>query len=207
MSWHLHNIISQYGDFLHLKQPKINCSQVLEELKNYEWLKYNPDKPNIPRDCINVTSLDGSLEGFTGTLMIQGVNADSDFKTPTEVYESSKTIQKLLEPWKPYLGRTQFLRLPPGGYFPPHHDGGKKGAPDTFRLIVPIENANPPGFCWMYGDENNYKPLQWETGKLYYLNTNKKHWLFNASANDSIWLTLNILACDETVYMIRDLVQ
>jgi len=31
--------------------------------------------------------------------------------------------------------------------------------------------------------------------------------LFNASANDSIWLTLNISACDETVHMIRSFVQ
>ena len=55
-----------------------------------------------------------------------------------------------------------------------------------------LENFNPPSFCWMYGDENNYKPLYWSRGQLYFLNTNKKHWLFNTGADDSIWLTMNI---------------
>ena len=58
----------------------------------------------------------------------------------------------------------------------------------------------------MYGDENNYN-LYWSRGQLYFLNTNKKHWLFNTGADDSIWLTMNIQICEETIMKIRELVQ
>ena len=34
------------------------------DISNFEWIKYNPNKPAIPRDCINVTSLDGELDGY-----------------------------------------------------------------------------------------------------------------------------------------------
>ena len=205
MSWELLSRLSQYGDFLDL-QNRINVDKVLSDISKFQWIKYNPNKPQIPRDCINVTSLDGELDGYTGNLGVH-TSTDLDFKVPTKVYHSSEILQNFLSPWKQYLGRTQFLRLPPGGYFPPHHDGGRRGVPCTFRLVVPLKNFNPPSFCWMYGDENNYKPLQWNRGHLYFLNTNKKHWLFNAGVENSIWLTMNIKICEETILMVRDLIQ
>ena len=204
MSWLYHNIVSQYGDFLRLN-TLVDCNQLLTDIKDYEWIKYNPARPEIPRDCINVTSIKGNLKEMTGSLIDTDLT-DLDFNVPTEVYYKSKTLQKLLQPWKKYLGRAQFLRLPPGGYFPPHHDGGRHTVPNTFRLIVPIKNANAPDFCWMYGDEVTYKPLSWMYGYLYFLNTMKKHWLFNASKADSIWLTLNVEVCEDTAIKIRELV-
>ena len=52
MSWHLHNIIVHMEISLHLKQSKINCLSNLEDPKNYEWLKYNPDKPKYSSETV-----------------------------------------------------------------------------------------------------------------------------------------------------------
>ena len=206
MSWTLYSQMQLYGDFLSCNY-KVKPFELLQEIKQFDnlWQKYNPYKPEIKRDALAVTSFDGTNDPINfGSLKditkATGKNLyEEDFKHFTTVYDNSPILQDMLKCWKPWLNRTQFIRLPQGGHFPPHIDGGTFRIPTSFRIVFPLQNVNPPDFCWMYGDDQNYFPLQWELGRMYYLNTNKRHWLFNASAIDSIWLVCNITTCEESV--------
>lgn len=213
MNWNLYSILNNYGDFIKLKSS-ISPKNILKDLQAYNnvWEKYNPDKPHIPRNSLSVTSLTGemsnnNISSLSDYYKATGNNIEeSDFNIPTELYKNSSELQKLLDPWKPFLARTQFISLPPGGYFPTHIDGGRKFIPETFRLAVAIKNVNPPSSCWILGDDSEYKFLTWEYGSLYYVNTLKKHTLFNTSEKDSVWLIINIIATEESVKLVRSLI-
>lgn len=213
MSWNLYSILNNYGDFIALNSfvaPK----EVLKDIEQYKdyWEKYNPNKPDIPRNSLTVTSLTGemtnnSVSSLTEHSRTTGKSIEeSDFNKPTDLYKNSKELQNLLDPWRPFLARTQIISLPPGGYFPPHIDGGKKQTPETFRLAMALTNTNPPGCCWMLGDDINYTALKWQYGRLYYVNTLKKHMLFNASNDDSIWLIINVVITEQSVDKVRALI-
>ena len=62
----------------------------------------------------------------------------------------SKEVQKLVDPWKPWLCRTHFLNFKKGGYFPPHIDSYKFGEQKFIRLIVPIKKCNPSFLYFVY---------------------------------------------------------
>jgi len=213
MNWNLYSILNSYGDMIKL-QSKVSHKNILKDISKFDdyWQKYNPSKPHIPRDSLAVTSYDGSLEEKYNTSLSEQYKQsntnieESDFKTPTDLYRYSESLQELLDPWEKYLARTQFIRVPPGGYFPPHIDGGRKFVPETFRLVVPIVNNNPPDFWWMLGDDADYKALRWDQGSLYYVNTLKKHTLFNPSTKDSIWLIINIITTEESIQKVRSLI-
>lgn len=213
MNWNLYSILNLYGDFIKLNVT-INVNQVLKDIEPYcdYWSKYNPNKPKILRDSLAVTSIDGSLDEKFNTSLTElfqqtGKNIEeSDYNKKTEVYKNSSEISKILDPWEKHLARTQFIKLPPGGHFPIHIDGGKNSIPETFRLAVPIKNTNPPNCWWMLGDDLDFKPLKWEYGKLYYINTLKRHALFNTSDEDSIWLIINIITTEESVRHVRNLI-
>ena len=213
MNWNLYSALNSYGDMYKLNSS-IGTKKILADIETYKdfWQKYNPSKPHIPRDSLAVTSYDGSMKEEHNTSLSEhyhqtGNNIEeSDFNQPTDLFKSSDELQKLLNPWKDFLARTQFIRIPQGGYFPAHIDGGRKFVPETFRLIVPVDNVNPPNMWWMLGDDTDYCPLKWETGNLYYLNTMKKHALFNTSSKDSIWLIINIVTTEESVQKVRSLI-
>lgn len=213
MNWNLYSALNSYGDMYKLNS-KLSTKKIFADIANYKdcWQKYNPNKPHIPRNSLAVTSLTGEMSNNDISSLSEhyyttGNNVEeSNFNVPTELYKNSNELQKLLDPWKPFLARTQFISLPPGGYFPPHIDGGRKFIPETFRLVVPIDNVNPPDMWWMLGDDINFNALKWETGNLYYLNTIKKHALFNTSTKDSLWLIINIITTEESVQKVRSLI-
>lgn len=211
MSWNNVNIINSFGDFLPGK-TSLSCTKLKEELSQYDskWVQYNPDKPEIKRYGLSVTSLDGGLSGFPDLHSLKEVYDktgesydEKDFNVPTEIYKNSSQVQKICDPWLPWLTRTHFLKIPPGGYFPEHRDGGRTGYPESFRLIVPIQNINPPSFFFLLNNNGRYDTLYWDYGKVYFLNTNKRHLLFNAGDTDSIWLILNVLITDESIQKLR----
>ena len=212
MSWNLYSILNNYGDFIKLNSA-VSVKQLLKDIEKFSdsWVKYNPSKPHIPRDSLAVTSLTGDIKEETiGSLTEHYHNTgsnieESDYNKPTSLFKDSKELQNLLTPWMDYIARTQFIKLPPGGYFPAHIDGGRKATPETFRLAVAIQNTNPPNSFWMLGDSINYNTLSWEYGQLYYVNTLKKHALFNTSNKDSIWLIINIVTTEESVKLVRSL--
>jgi hypothetical protein len=69
---------------------------------------------------------------------------------------------------------------------------------NSLRVLVPLKGCNPPDMYFMY--EN--KPLHFEHGRAYFLNTNKSHNLF--SFKDSYMLVLNIKTSEEVYQILGD---
>ena len=114
-----------------------------------------------------------------------------DFNVSTPVYNET-ILKDFLAPIRQWCYRSHFLKLPPGGYFPPHRDKSW----ESIRLILPLFNCNAPLTRFILED----KTLQWELGRMYFVNTLKEHTLFNASADqDSIWLVLNYIVNEESI--------
>jgi len=89
--------------------------------------------------------------------------------------------------------------LAKGGYFPPHRDlPVYTKEQNSLRVLVPLMGCNPPDLYFMYED----KPLQFEYGRAYFLNTNKTHSLF--SMNGSLMIVLNVKANEEVYKIIGD---
>ncbi len=198
--------ILQFGDFISL--DKSLDSSVKKDLAQYskDWSRYNP-RTNIAREGLCVINEKGSVGPGPALDSLKQYNAEhgtqwneSDFNKPTDLYRNSTALQELLQDILPYCVRTHFIKLLPGGYFPPHRDHSK-GIQNTFRLIVPIQNFNPP-FCRFILEDTT---LYWEQNKMYFLNTTKHHTLFNASPKrDSIWLVINAKLCKETIDFVID---
>ena len=193
-----------YGDFIQLKNS-CNSKELLEEIKDFVWYKYNPRK-NVERYGLSVTSEDGKLTGkdldslYEYSKEMGKIYDEDDFTTFTDVYYKSKQVQKLVDPFKPWLCRTHFLNFRKGGYFPPHIDNRGKHGKQFIRLLVPIRKCNPSFLYFMYED----KLLNFNRGYTYFLNTNKKHAIFSFS-DDSTMLVMNIKCCQEAIDKIHEL--
>ena len=137
---HYHQLLS-YGDLIEL-ETRCNTDKLLKEIKDFEWKQYNPRK-EINRYGLSITSSDGTRNGIDLDSLYEynrenNTKYDEDsFKTFTDVYYKSEEVQKLVEPFKPYLWRTHFLNFRRGGYFPPHRDN-KHSNIDSFRLFLPL---------------------------------------------------------------------
>lgn len=192
-----------FGDLIPLT---INCNvnKLILQTKNFEYKQYNPRK-DIPRYGLSITSLKGELDGIDLDSLPEynkenNTNYDElSFKEFTEVYKLSLEIQKIVAPFKQYIGRSHILMLPKGGYFPPHRDlPVYTNEQHSLRIIVPLSGCNPPDLYFLYED----KPLHFKHGTAYFLNTNKTHSLF--SMKGSMMIVLNIKACEETYKIIGD---
>ena len=99
------------GDWLELQD--FDSKQIMRDLDSWknEWKPYNRKKPNN-RFGLSITSLDGGLGGIPDLDSLYEYNKingtdvkNHDIKTLTPVYDSSSELQKIIEPWKPWLGR------------------------------------------------------------------------------------------------------
>lgn len=179
-------------------------NEILDDLEKFndKWSKYNSRKPNIPRDGLCIINEDGvnkpgpALESLREWNIKHNTNlTELDFNVSTPVYNDT-VLKEYLEPIRQWCFRSHFLRLPPGGYFPPHRDNTL----ESFRMIIPVNNCEPPGVRFMI--ENN--TLNWDHGRLYVINTIKEHTLFNATTDlDSIWLVLNVMISQESITWVR----
>jgi len=194
-----YNTITQYGSFIEL-DVTTDADALVSWANDFDWVKYNPRK-DVNRWGLSVTSLDGGISGVPDLDSLYEYNKENntdyketDFKIPTPVL--NKQIHDILKPWKGYYYRTHFLKFGPGGFFPPHRDWNyMTGIADSFRLIMPLRNVNPPQFNFIHDD----KILNWEVGRLYFLDTLKMHYLFNSSFADSYWLIANVVLNAETI--------
>lgn len=185
----------QYGDFYQLKHT-INTSKILKTLKDFEdkWSQYNPRKSHIAREGLCVFNYEGrcgpgpALDSLKEYNRIHGTNiGETDCDKPTELFWESQELQAFFEPLIGSVVRTHFLRLKPGGFFPPHRDH-TRGVQNSFRIIIPIQNCDPPHSNFILED----KVLYMKHGSAYIINTTKLHWLFNAHTNqDQVWLVVN----------------
>jgi hypothetical protein len=192
-----------FGDFIPLKL-KCDVKKLFDEIKQFSFSQYNPRK-DIKRYGLSITSLDGSINGIDLD-SIKDYNIENkteydelSFNKLTDVYYSSNEIQKVVKPFIKHLGRSHILYLPEGGYFPPHRDlPVYYEGQNSLRVLIPLKGCNPPDLYFMY--EN--KPLYFEHGRAYFLNTNKAHNLF--SFKDSYMIVLNIKTSEEVYKIIGD---
>jgi len=195
-----YNSLLSFGDLIPLKL-KCDVKKLFDETEEFVYLKYNPRK-DIERYGLSITSLDGSLNGIDLD-SIKEYNKENNteydelsFNKFTKVYHTSSEIQKIVEPFKNHIGRSHILSLQEGGYFPPHRDlPVYVEQQNSLRILVPLKGCNPPDMYFMYED----KPLHFEHGRAYFLNTNKAHNLF--AFKDSYMIVLNIKT-SEQVYQI-----
>ena len=194
--------IFQFGDQIAL-DIKCSTKDILKEIEPFHesWSQYNEFKPEIPRQGLCIINEKGKVGPGPALSSIPAWNDyygtsyyETDFDKPTEVYHSSPSIQKLMKDCLDFSTRTHFIKLLPGGYFPPHRDNRKKELL-CFRLIVPIKNVNPPDCRFMIED----KTLHWEPGRMYAVNTTLEHTLMNYSNRDSIWIVINAIVCDKSI--------
>lgn len=196
----LYNTLTTYGDVYDLSF-KCNPKTLLDHANNYEYVQYNPRK-NIPRKGLSITSLDGEMTGIPDLDSLLTYNQENgtdyretEFDIPTPVLKESKHLQDFLAPFDGNLFRCHYLKLHPGGYFPPHRDMFGVSL-TSFRIIVPLKNVNPPGVMFGFaGKESCY----WNEGHMYFFDTYKPHYLVNMSNQDSDWIVLNIKVNEETV--------
>ena len=201
-----YNSLLSFGDLIPLKL-KCDVKKLFDETEKFVYLKYNPRK-DIERYGLSITSLDGSLNGVDLD-SIKEYNKENNteydelsFNKFTEVYHTSSEIQKIVEPFKDHIGRSHILSLQEGGYFPPHRDlPVYVEQQNSLRILVPLKGCNPPDMYFMYED----KPLHFEHGRAYFLNTNKSHNLFSFKGSEMI--VLNIKTNEEVYNIIGDLFQ
>ena len=167
--------------------------------ENFDYVHYNPRK-DIKRYGLSITSLDGATTGTPDLDSLRDYNKENktqlterDFTTPTPVYQHSG-LKKILEPIRPHLFRSHVLKLDPGGYFPPHRDFGGLNI-DSFRLIIPLQNTNVPEFTFIVDD----KIQHWVNGRVYFVDTAKMHYLFNAGFKSVYFIVLNVELNKDTV--------
>ena len=201
-----YNSLLSFGDLIPLKL-KCDVKKLFDETEKFVYLKYNPRK-DIERYGLSITSLDGSLNGIDLD-SIKEYNKENNteydelsFNKFTKVYHTSSEIQKIVEPFKNHIGRSHILSLQEGGYFPPHRDlPVYVEQQNSLRILVPLKGCNPPDMYFMYED----KPLHFEHGRAYFLNTNKSHNLFSFKGSEMI--VLNIKTNEEVYNIIGDLFQ
>lgn len=184
-----------FGDIIPL-DIHINPYKLLKQTSIFEYRKYNPRK-DIKRFGLSLTSLDGTLYGFDLDSLYEYNREnntqydDSSFQCFTPVYNQSEEVRKVLDPWKKNIGRSHILYLPPGGHFPQHRDCSHyEDEQFVFRVIVPLQNCNPMESYFMYED----KPVIFNHGQSYFMNTNKRHAVF--SMDECYMIVLNIV-CNE----------
>lgn len=196
-----YNRLHTMGDWLEMES--FNSNKIMEELKPYnnDWKPYNVRKPNN-RWGLSITSLDGGLSGIPDLDSLYEYNKDNDveitnqdIKTYTSVYETMPALQKVIEPWKPWLGRCHFLKLNAGGYFPEHYDINKLDySYDDTRLIAFVNNTNKYTMKFLYED----KLMEVENGSLYWFNASKRHSVF--SMQDDCIMIVFCLKFDENLF-------
>ena len=191
-----YNHLALLGAHYSLKFDLLHPHEIVKTMEDqFDFVKYNPRKP-IDRWGLSLTSLDGGMTGIPDLDSLFEYNkehntsyVEKDFIVQTPAYPYFTDV---LHPFENYLFRTHILKLNPGGFFPPHRDDTRLNA---FRLIVPLKNCNPPKVNFVLED----KILNFEEGRLYFVNTVKMHYIFNASMDPSYWLVMNVKCTKESV--------
>ena len=169
-----------------------NSTKLLTEIEQFkdDWKPYNVKKPNN-RWGLSITSLDGKLSGIPDLDSLSEYNnrhgttlTNHDINTYTNVYSTSPELQKIIEPWKPWLGRCHYLKLNSGGFFPEHYDINKLDYTyEDVRLVGFVNRNSKDTMKFIYEDT----VMNVKEGSLYYFNASKRHSVFSMS-DDCIML-------------------
>jgi len=205
MTIELYQHLSLYGDVYSTTHKLHDPNAFIEwSEKNFKYVKYNPRK-DVNRYGLSITSLNGGLDGVPDLDSLYEYNKENDvryrerdFKTLTPVYKY-ENLKKILEPISSHLFRSHVIRLDPGGFFPPHRDF-RGMILDSFRVIIPLANMNPPAFTFIVDGNIQH----WNYGNLYFVNTAKMHYLFNASFSPAYMAVLNVDLTVDTIEFITN---
>lgn len=191
----LTDFIINWGEVVELDFPKMNLNHVKDVLdKHPGWKPYQPHKTGYNRFGLSVTSLDGQYSGEPDLYSLrewQSMTGESynemSFRKRTNIVQFLPELDQFLNFWEPNLGRTHFLRLDKGGFFPPHRDNGAIVAVPTFRIIVPIYNFGVNDMKWIQDE----KIQRFDLGATYFVNTSRLHSVFSFVDN-CLMLVLNV---------------
>ena len=197
----LTDFIVHWGDIIDLNFPPLDYGKIKQVCdKHPGWKEYQGHKKPNNRFGLSVTSLDG---GFSGEPDLYSLREwydktgesyhETDFQKRTNVTSFLPELDEFLNFWGPNLGRTHFLRLDKGGYFPPHRDNGAIVLPPTFRILVPINNFGKNDMHWIHEGHQ----IRLELGHVYFINTSRIHSVFSFVDN-CLMLVLNIQS-DENI--------
>jgi hypothetical protein len=183
----LWNSLTNLGDTVKLKL-NINEHDVLNQLEKFKnnWTPYNKEKDihdgvRNNRWGLPITSHSGDvmdnyhLNSFGYMQRYHNIEMkESDFTTPTEVYNTVPDLKKLVDVFAPDIGRVHLLRVDQGGFFPPHRDFPGVG-PEYFRLLCVFGKSKPEHFVHMLDGKVFYP----DPGYVYFINFQKDHSVFS----------------------------
>lgn len=205
----LYHSLSSMGEYFPLStyiSPELVKTQ-LEEFEN-QWKVFNPSKPQCNRFGLSVTSLDGGLSGIPDLTSIAEYNNlnntklnEVDFNLTTEVFRKCTAIHDLLLPFSQSLGRTHFIKLHEGSFFPYHRDCYTK-FDNTFRIFVPLYTSTPRDFIFLMG----MRRVELYSGTPYFVNARIEHALASMD-NNSISLIANIKLSFDSINILKSMAQ
>ena len=198
-NFQLYNHLCRYGDVYRLKLFLKDSKAFVDWTEdNFDYVKYNPRK-KVDREGLSITRLDGGVTGIPDLDSLYEYNVENnttytelDFNVPTPVFEYPD-LRRTVGVFEKFMFRTHVLKLNPGGFFPPHRDLVSDF--DSFRIVVPLLNVNPPYANFVVDGELQY----WEEGVMYFVDTAKLHYLFNSSFSPSYWIVVNVKTTPESV--------
>jgi len=199
----LYSQLFLYGDFIPL-DFYIDPNQVHSELAalNDKWVPYNIQRGDTGREGLSVTSLDGGFSGWPDLQSLYqysnetGIKvSENDFNKLTAVYDLAPSLRPILQTFKPYLGRSRFVRFKAGGHFPPHRDHSVNyQVPDYFRLFVALKNTGRDRFYFIYDG----KVMDYQPGRVYLFNALKTHTVFSVT-DQALTLALSLRLSQEAI--------
>jgi len=196
----LTDFIVNFGDVVQLDFPNWDCHNIANVLSKHPgWQVYQPHKPGYNRFGLSVTSLNGGFSGEPDLYSLREYYKEHgksyneiDFRARTNIVQFIPELNDFLDFWEPNLGRTHFIKLNKGGFFPPHRDNGAIVEVPTFRILVPIYNFGIHDMKWLQED----KVLDLRVGHTYFINTTRAHSVFSFVDN-CIMLVLNVMHSPE----------
>lgn len=181
----LWNSLCNMGDTVKLKfrfDPVMVLNQLYEFRDN--WCPYNVKKDKVNnRWGLPLTSHSGDvldnyhLNSFGYMQKYHDVEMkEENFSTPTQVYHRVPQVSKIVDLFRPDIGRVHFLRIDQGGFFPPHRDFVGI-SPEYVRLLAVFGKCTAENYVQLIDG----KPFYPESGSLYFINFQLDHSVFSFS--------------------------
>lgn len=171
-------------DFVSLQLPEVQINT-----DSLQWHRYNPRK-EISRWGASITSLDGQGSGVPDLDSLYEYNRlngtshkEADFTQLTEAGQPFSFLQEQFD-----MGRSHFIKLGSGGFFPYHRDLGM----DVFRLVYCVKACYHSNFVWIQND----RVLKLRDGGWYYMNTKHPHATF--AFNECIFAVFNMINTEKS---------